>query len=49
MGLMVWQTKKLYFPDISNSLIISSQNPVTSVREIYHLLQATNKAVIVEP
>ena len=40
MGLMVWLTKKLYFLNISNSLFISSQNAVTSAREIYRLLPA---------
>ena len=40
MDFMVWLTKKLYFPDVSNSFFISSQNPVTSAREIERLLPA---------
>ena len=47
MGLVVWLTKKLYFPDVSNSFI-SSQNPVTFARKKLPSV-ASNKAVIVEP
>ena len=38
MGFLVWLTKTLYFIDVSNSLFISSQNPVTSARINYRLL-----------
>ena len=47
MGLMVWLTKKLYFPDVSNSFLFHRKSCYFCKRNLPSF--AHNKAVIVEP
>jgi len=38
ISLIIWLTKKLYFPPTFDMLFTTPQNPLTSAREIYHLV-----------